>query len=491
MLLEGLLWDAFGAHASDVRRVLLEVAAALGVRVDFLEEAMRSSQVEQTKESLRRGVEEGRLVLLELPRPPVDTERPPQFIDPFPPAPPPEPEPETCTFELRVVDEIGDPVDGVELVFDVLGRSHQATTDGNGVAKVECEQGSSALVDIVAVHRVREKLAPRWAAPRQPSLPEDTEESPVHLETLDDVFDPIRIRRNRLETLVLMPRFACRELVATTFEFARSFPRRSGIPKLASIAQELRQDDQQLAWVFGHTDLSGPEKLNKRLSERRARAIFALFTHDFDAWNEMWLGKAKESPWFEHWGTREAQHMLNALSCPDDDGNALDEDGDRGSRTRAAIRRFQRGEYSSVPDEQAPLTESGQIDADTRRELFLAYAKLVTRTPVEEDRFSPIGDARFMGCGEFNALSQLLHVLVRQVEAVPELVCQRERGLGDIVDPVLDAGLGIDLEVVRAFGIGMGVYLGRQYSIAVGEIEVHLEGGSMFRASRTAPVADR
>src|SRR5690606_30008708 len=132
----------------------------------------------------------------------------------------------------------------------------------------------------------------------------------VEIERLDDRFDPVRVRRRIRTTLVILPRFTCREVPATSFDFARSFVRREGIPALSAVAQELRQDDGQLAWIFGHTDLSGSEKLNKRLSERRARAVWALLAHDFDTWDDVWHARISESPWWELWGTLEMQHML-------------------------------------------------------------------------------------------------------------------------------------------------------------------------------------
>jgi len=323
----------------------------------------------------------------------VETERPTE-----PPA--------SVFFSVRVIDEVGDPVGNLGLSFDVYGKTHQLVTDGSGVARHDqIQSGGTARVRIRDLKALREALAPRWQEPREPNIPASTDEQPVHVEMLDDEFDPIVLRSGRIETLVIVPRFRCREVPATTFDFARSFVKQTGIPALATIAEELHQDDSQQAMIFGHTDTSGTELLNKRLSERRGKVVFALLTHDFDAWQEMWKAKISEYPWWERWGTRESQHMLNGLECRDDDGEPLDEDGDTGSRTRQACQRFQRGDYPRKPDEQADLEPNGKFDDATLRELFFAYAKLVTREPVDPARITNVGGSPFMGCGEFNPLS--------------------------------------------------------------------------------------
>src|SRR5262249_5197179 len=151
----------------------------------------------------------------------------------------------------------------------------------------------------------------------------------------------------------------------------------------------LRGDDGRMAMIFGHTDLAGSEPLNKELSERRAKALHALLTHDKAAWAELFNGTADGPNWKEKWDLEEAQHMLNALGVTDDDGNAIAEDGVRSESTKQAIHRFQAGNYPECPAEQAPLAESDHLGADGLRELFLAYAKRISREPVDPARIAP------------------------------------------------------------------------------------------------------
>ncbi len=202
------------------------------------------------------------------------------------------------------------------------------------------------------------------------------------------------------------PYFRCNELSGTHFDFGRSFVRRDAVETLARIVEELNGEPDRKAMIFAHTDRSGSEALNKELSERRARAVYALFTHDDDAWEELFTNKSNGGHWSEQWGTREVQHMLKALSCRDDAGEPLGEHGRQDAATTQAIKRFQRGEYPCVPAEQAPLADDGVVGPKTRKELFLAYAKRISRTPLPADRLTTINGAKYMGCGEFNPLSK-------------------------------------------------------------------------------------
>jgi len=89
----------------------------------------------------------------------------------------------------------------------------------------------------------------------------------------------------------------------------------------------------------------------------------------------------------------------------DDEGNALKEDGDRGERTKQAIHRFQAGDYPDKPGEQKALAKSDLLGKEGRKELFLAYAKRITRHPIEKGKLERVNGAPYMGCGAYNALS--------------------------------------------------------------------------------------
>ncbi len=400
--LERLLWVALAEPraAGAVR----EAAVALG-----LSTAVAGPTA--LRDALRRAARAGALRIEERPHPVVSpTPLDLQLEDP--PAPPETPVSDGVTeaarrFEVVVVDEVGVPIEGVALSFDHLAQAHAKQTDASGSAVHDSTGVSFATVRVTDTAALAEQLRPRWSTPRSPAIAASEPDAPVVVEHLDGSFDPVPLEHGVTTTVVIAPRFACREVPATSFDFGKSFVKRDGIAQLSGIAQELHQRDGQRALIHGHTDLSGPEALNKRLSERRAQAVFSLLTHDFERWEAMWTGRGQgDAPhWFEAWGTRQLQHMLNSLLCFDDDDQQLGEDGQYGSRTRQAVRRFQRGDYPHCPAEQAALAPTGTSDRGTREQLFLAYAKLASRDPVDVERFVEVGGAPFVGCGEVNPLS--------------------------------------------------------------------------------------
>ncbi len=326
----------------------------------------------------------------------------------LPPGEPPT-HPDKQWFELKLVDEVGDPIGGVELRFTYNGNTKVVPTGGDGVAHVDDPTAKKAQVVVVDRAKLRDALKPRWSKGRAPKTPSG---HGVTVQALDDQLEPVALEAAFQSTLAITPFFKCAEIPGAHFAFARSFPTSDAIQPLAEIAEELHAKDEngapleRKALVFGHTDLSGSDELNKELSERRAKAIYALFTHDDKKWEELYSGKPSGKHWNEKWDVWEAQHMLNALECGDAAGNPLKETGVRDKPTKEAINRFQAGDYPDKPAEQAPLPKSDFLGEPGRKEMFLAYAKRVTRIPVPKDRFVEANGTPFVGCGEFNPLSK-------------------------------------------------------------------------------------
>lgn len=312
------------------------------------------------------------------------------------------PKDERTWFEIRVVDEVGDAIPAVDLAVSFEGMKRRLTTGGAGVLRIDPVDASFAEVCPADLDALRTKLAPRWSQPRPRRLPEGPA---VFVRELADDIEPVTIENEVPAVLVIAPYYRCHEVEGTHFDFGRSFVRSSALEPLARIVDDVRAAASRKAMVFGHTDRAGGELLNKELSERRAKAVVALLTHDADAWEELFTGSPAGRAWAEVWGTKEVQHCLNALRCGDEDGAALVEDGDAGPATTTAIRRFQRGDYADVPAEQAPLVADGIVGPKTRRELFLAYAKRISRTPLDDSKLATVGGERFVGCGEYNPLA--------------------------------------------------------------------------------------
>ena len=172
----------------------------------------------------------------------------------------------------------------------------------------------------------------------------------------------------------------CCSLPAITFDFDSSFVKPAVVDHLAAVETLVRSHPEAKLMVFGHTDAVGDELYNKKLSERRAWAVYAFVLNDPDAWETLYNHPD------ENWGLRVVQEILADL------GHYQDTiDGDMGPATRGAMRAF------LGLDESAPVSN----DAAFRRDLFAAYMGGKHDIEIDADRFM---DPGFMGCGEFNLL---------------------------------------------------------------------------------------
>jgi len=219
------------------------------------------------------------------------------------------------------------------------------------------------------------------------------------------------------------------------------------------------------ATVFGHADPVGDDDFNKRLSGRRAAAVYGMLTRRDEVWEDLFSNTRKFAlpAAGDEWGIRSLQIMLNEMpadappdpdggdgggggggggggdtdadgfpkgldptddlgqgsagpSDPKDRGKLLDEplvvNNVLGEPTKAAIRRFQASDRGRA----AGLSVDGQPSLQTRRALFLAYMDVVCvdddGEPFKLDKVKGFigrnrdaaGKFDFQGCSEFNPL---------------------------------------------------------------------------------------
>ncbi|MBC8071880.1 MAG: peptidoglycan-binding protein [Deltaproteobacteria bacterium] len=193
---------------------------------------------------------------------------------------------------------------------------------------------------------------------------------------------------------------ACWRLNHVLFGFDSSFVMPETKDELARLAPLVRGNPGAPAALFGHADPVGDIEYNKRLSGRRALAVFGILVRDADIWEELFSRPAAG----DAWGTRELQSMLATVEESPGQGfygGAID--GIHGGGTTSAIRRFQASRG---------LTQHGSADPATRRQLFLAYMDAICLGP--DDPFvmtpedfigggsDPEGKGAHQGCSEHN-----------------------------------------------------------------------------------------
>jgi peptidoglycan hydrolase-like protein with peptidoglycan-binding domain len=210
---------------------------------------------------------------------------------------------------------------------------------------------------------------------------------------------------------------ACWRVDDVRFEFDSSFVRpqvRAELRRLAELVDAHTKAGHKPALsVFGHADPVGADDHNKKLSGRRAAAIYGLLTRNPKIWEDISAQRgAFTSPLeSDRWGTKAIQIMLHSIGHPP--GAA---DGVLGGQTRAAIRDFQ-GRHGLAAD--------GDPGPQTRDRLFRAYMDdLFTfrdeaGNPVQAANGGPLqldltatdflaqgadanGKGDYQGCSEFN-----------------------------------------------------------------------------------------
>lgn len=155
------------------------------------------------------------------------------------------------------------------------------------------------------------------------------------------------------------------------------------------------------ATVFGHADPVGDDDYNKKLSGRRAQAIYGLLTRKVELWQDLY----DHPQGGDTWGIRSIQSMLKELGHYSGPSN-----GQLDGPTKAAVKQFQQS------PEGAGLTPDGDPGAQTRPKLFKAYMDIVcvdeqgkpyTLDPKKDflaQGADPGGKGDFQGCSEFNPI---------------------------------------------------------------------------------------
>jgi len=365
----------WGEGRPDLANVLLAIASRVSgdgfgrlVSFRFGRTSGWKDTHERVSEALERAVRFGRLRVerIEAPLPLlVDDDDAP---DTQPEPPPPDDEGKSW-FEVSVVDEVGMPVDGIELAFGFGGDRRIVTTDGRGVARVDDIDGSTGSVRIASVAAVREKLAPRWdAGPRSGDPPAGPNTQVV---PLGSKVDPVRIESETPATIVVVRAIHRARLVGFYFDTDKCFLLPRAMSGIRAVARMYAVHPDAELLVIGHTDTAGSSRYNEQVSLERARSVAAYLTDDVDAW----------TAWFEptvpaakRWGTLEVQHMLSALPGESEAFYAQPTpSGKKDAATREAIKRFQSWSNDS---QGTTLSVDGNAGKETRAALVRAYMAL-------------------------------------------------------------------------------------------------------------------
>lgn len=189
---------------------------------------------------------------------------------------------------------------------------------------------------------------------------------------------------------------ACVLLKDSRFEFDSSFVSPRTRTQMKALARLRAERPGAVLSLFGHADPVGDDEYNKKLSGRRAQAIYALIVRRTDLWEDLFSNPAGG----DDWGTDAIQIMLQSLGFFE--GEA---EGNLDAETREAVKQFQA---------EQGLAVDGQPGKQTRKALFKAYMDAICvdqkDQPFELDPAADFlargedkdGKGDYQGCSEFN-----------------------------------------------------------------------------------------
>ncbi|HEY2407226.1 MAG TPA: hypothetical protein VGI10_14550 [Polyangiaceae bacterium] len=117
-------------------------------------------------------------------------------FDPGDAEPPPDPD----SYEAVFVDETGQAIEGVEVVFSHSTQDISQITDGDGVAKITSHE--PVTVRFADLSSVSEALTPRWAEARALNIPEGDD---VSVFGINNAGDAISLAAGARSTIVITP----------------------------------------------------------------------------------------------------------------------------------------------------------------------------------------------------------------------------------------------------------------------------------------------
>lgn len=283
----------------------------------------------------------------------------------LPPLPPAEPARESKSFDVKLIDDTGAPIAGMDVNLTIDGEPETFTTSGGGLAHGEGYE-SSALLRMLKVDDVPKKLESRWSKPRSLELPKGADVAEV---VAGERFNPLRVSANKPFTLILRrPAVRRVRLLGMLFDANKCFLLPQGLAGILSIVAQHRERPAAKVLIVGHAggdeDLKGAD-----IAVDRADLVAAYLTGKPEPWLA-WFKKDK--PERSRWGTREVQLMLSAVPGNFYSGYAS---GLTDVPTRQAIKDFQSSQG---------LEPDGKASGATLKALVKAYLD-IEDTSVAQD----------------------------------------------------------------------------------------------------------
>ena len=272
-------------------------------------------------------------------------------------------------FEARIVDELGAPIDGIEVTLEHDGQVETQTTDAKGAVRLFAPASNQVLLKFADVAALKAKLKPRWndvrVGPRvHPS--QNVISTPVR-----EAITSVALERGIAKVISLTPQAERLRFIQFFFDTSKTFMLPGDPDTLAKLNRVYQRNSPSKLLIVGHADSAGGSAYNDKLSVERAETMLAYLTDDVDGWLK-WYGNS--IPQEKRWGSHEDLAMIGAMP-----------DADQRDPGEAPVNFYQRTRKLKV---------DGIAGPNTRRQLVSEYMSLdKTRLPAS---IAPT----LHGCGE-------------------------------------------------------------------------------------------
>ncbi|MGC4086916.1 MAG: hypothetical protein QM756_03250 [Polyangiaceae bacterium] len=295
-------------------------------------------------------------------------------------------------FGLRVVDDLGEPLDALVEV-DVAGHVEQLKTDAKGWVRVDALGAVEGVARLAEPEAVLDTLKKRWNKPRPGGRLSPG--AGVLVVSAERASEPVKLSE-RLQVLSIQPRVQVARLFGMFFDTNKSFLLPLAISGVRAVKRLYDENPNSKLLIVGHTDTTADASVNDPLSLERADSMAAFLKDDVAAWFKRYSSSILES---HRWGTKEDLAMIESLRTegPEVDGeDALD--------SSDPIRFYQEFHNRLAPAGRAknfePLVVTGKLDEKTRKQLIGDYMN-------HDDTSLPDGiEIVTHGCGENFPLSE-------------------------------------------------------------------------------------
>lgn len=274
---------------------------------DSTSHTQKSAQIERDLEQAARM---GKLLIVPEARPVIRLAR---TEAPVAPGLGPAPEAPPTFFEVRFVDEVGEPISGLDVVITAEGKANNLKTDGDGKTRLDGVGASFASARVASVQALRDTLKPRWNQVREGELIEPSSDAPdtTVFFLRGESVESFRLESEKLRTVSVQPYVLLARLIGMFFDTNKNFLLPTALPSIKQVRSLYEQHPKSVLLVVGHTDTSGEPSINDPLSVERAESVAAYLTDDVPAWLDRYGSGVSPS---KRWGAHEDRLMIGAVA---------------------------------------------------------------------------------------------------------------------------------------------------------------------------------